>query len=79
MNRITFSPAPATAVRIGRLVDNNLTNWCKGTMNELARADRAGDDTSSLLTVGLAILRARHAVRAGIRDAELQRHGGRRR
>jgi hypothetical protein len=74
MNRITQQP-PATAVRIGRLVENNLTNWTIATMSELAHADRAGDDTAPLLAIGLAVLRARQSVRAGIRAVELQSLG----
>jgi hypothetical protein len=65
--------AQATAVRIGRLVENNLTNWATAAMRELALADHAGDDTAPLLTMGLAVLRARQDVRDGIRDVERQR------
>ena len=72
MNRITQNQPPPTAVRIGRLVESNLTNWATATMAEMARADRAGGDTGHLLTIGLAVLRARHAVRVGIHDVELQ-------
>ncbi len=64
--------ADSTAVRIGRLVESNLTNWAEGTMAELVRADQAGDDTAPLLTIGLAMLRARRVVREGIHDIELQ-------
>lgn len=47
-------------------------------MAELARADRNGEDAAPLLTIGLAVLRARQAVREGIRVAELQKRGSQR-
>jgi hypothetical protein len=78
MDSIRFTERTATAVRIGRLVENNLTNWATGTMAELVRADQCGDDTGPLLSIGLAVLRARQSVRAGIHDVELQRWGARR-
>lgn len=74
MNRIKSDPPPASAAaRIGRLVESNLTNYATATLAELSRADRAGDDTSPLLTMGLAILRARQSMRDGIRRIERQR------
>lgn len=78
MNRITYTTAPATALRIGRLVENNLTKWTTGAMGELVHADIVGDDTSPLLTIGLAVLRARQSIRAGIRKVELQQWEARR-
>lgn len=79
MQRTIFAPKAAiTAANIGRLVERNLTNWSMGTMAELARADRNGEDAAPLLTIGLAVLRARQAVREGIRVAELQKRGSQR-
>lgn len=78
MNRTKFLPSPAiTAANIGRLVEKNLTNFATATMAELSQADRAGGDTAPLLSMGLAVLRARQDVRDGIRRVELQQWGAR--
>jgi hypothetical protein len=79
MDRITEDSSAAIATRIGRLVESNLTNFAFATMRELARADKRGDDTSPLLTMGLGMLRARQSVRSAIRDAERQRWEARKR
>lgn len=78
MNGTALPPAAATATRLGRLVEANLTNWATGAMAELSRADRNGENTEPLLTLGLAILRARQSVRVGIHDVERQRWEARR-
>ncbi len=72
MNRNRINAPRPTAASIGRMVEDNLTNFIYAAMREIRRPENS-DQQSELLEVGLAAIHARMKIRDGIKAAELQR------